>query len=182
MAQVLRRQILGGQTLFTAEALDSDWPEGFPGCRGGCTLTSDAARWSSGRLTFYEHELIFMFVTARLLSIGLAFWGAGAFLMRWFGAEVISTEHIAITLATYAASFIAMAAGVPAIFTSMRITRTLWFRSAALLMLPSLILDALTQFAFSRAYPNMSESAAGLFGGLILICCAGALVGVWVRE
>jgi hypothetical protein len=41
MAQVLRRQILGGQTLFTAEALDSDWPEGFPGCRGGCTLISD---------------------------------------------------------------------------------------------------------------------------------------------
>jgi hypothetical protein len=133
-------------------------------------------------LTFCEHEFIFMFVTARLLSIGLAFWGGGAVLLRWFGAEVISAEHIAITMATYAASFIAMAAAVPALFASMRITRALWFRSAALLMLPSLILDAFTQLAFSRAYPNMGESAAGLFGGLILMCCAGALIGVWVRE
>lgn len=121
-------------------------------------------------------------MTARLLSIGLAFWGGGAVLLRWFGAEIISADHIAVTAATYAASFIAMAAVVPALFTSMRITRALWFRSAALLMLPSLILDALTQLAFSRAYPNMNESAAGLFGGLILTCCAGALIGVWLRE
>jgi len=43
------------------------------------------------------------------------------------------------------------------------------------------VLDALASAFFPMAYPNLSEAAAGIFGGWMLICCGGGLAGLVSR-
>jgi hypothetical protein len=48
--------------------------------------------------------------------------------------------------------------------------------------MPTLVFDAFASAFFPLVYPNMPESAAGLFGGWMLWCCAGALFGLNFRR
>jgi len=40
------------------------------------------------------------------------------------------------------------------------------------------VLDTFSAAFFATVYPNIPPEAAGLFGGWILCCCGGALLGV----
>ncbi len=46
--------------------------------------------------------------------------------------------------------------------------------------LPTLLLDPFSSAFFPAVFPNMAPEVAGVFGGWMLWCCAGALVGVMI--
>ena len=49
-------------------------------------------------------------------------------------------------------------------------------------MLPTLILDPFSCAFFPSVFPNMDPAAAGIFGGLMLICCGGAVACLSVKR
>jgi hypothetical protein len=49
-------------------------------------------------------------------------------------------------------------------------------------MLPTLLLDPFSCAFFHTVFPNLDPGAAGAFGGWMLIFCAGAVAGVWVKR
>jgi hypothetical protein len=113
-----------------------------------------------------------MFV--RALLIGIAFWVGGTLTIRLAGQHLLRPDR---ALLLYLFSFILLASITPLLL------RGTDRRSAVtLLMLPTLILDALACPFFATVYPNVDPAAAGLFGGWMLICCGGAVAGVWLAR
>jgi hypothetical protein len=58
--------------------------------------------------------------------------------------------------------------------------REQWLQGAVLVALPTLLLDPFSSAFFPVLFPNMSPEVAGVFGGWMLWCCAGALIGVMI--
>ena len=116
----------------------------------------------------------------RVVALGVVLWLAGTVLLRVAG-HIVFPKSVAGTLILYVASFALFAFGVPWIFARLRIERHTWPHAALLLMLPTLIFDAFTCALFPAIFPNMAASAAGAFGGWMLICCGGAAAGVLRR-
>lgn len=52
---------------------------------------------------------------------------------------------------------------------------------AVSILLPTLLLDPFSSAFFPELFPNMSPHVAGVFGGWMLWCCAGALLGAALR-
>jgi hypothetical protein len=111
----------------------------------------------------------------RSLVAGIVLWLVGTIGIRLAGERLLHPGHPLATLILYAVSFALMAFLVPRIVRGDRAAVTL-------LMLPTLILDGLACVFFTAVYPNVDPAAAGLFGGWMLICCGGAVVGVWLRR
>jgi hypothetical protein len=44
------------------------------------------------------------------------------------------------------------------------------------------VLDPFSSVFFPFVFPNMSPAVAGVFGGWMLWCCAGALIGAMVQS
>ena len=116
----------------------------------------------------------------RVILFGVILWAAGTVLLRVAG-HIVFPNGVAGTLLLYAASFALFAFGVPWILARLRIETHAWPYAALLLMLPTLILDPFTCALFPSIFPNMAASAAGAFGGWMLICCGGAAAGVLRR-
>jgi hypothetical protein len=57
-----------------------------------------------------------------------------------------------------------------------------WLAGAVSLVLPTLLLDPFSSAFFPAVFPNIDPSAAGVFGGWMMWCCAGALAGVMIRR
>lgn len=119
-----------------------------------------------------------MFMFMRLLLAGLVLWLVGTLGIRFAGERLLHPERPLVTILLYAVSFAAMAFLVPRILSGSRDRRA----AVTLLMLPTLTLDALACAFFTTVYPNVSPAAAGLFGGWMLICCGGAVAGVWLAR
>ena len=109
----------------------------------------------------------------RALVIGIGFWLVGTISIRFGGQWLLQARF---ALALYAVSFVAFALLVP------RMLRGDRRAAVTLLMLPTLTLDALACIFFTTIYPNVDPAAAGLFGGWMLICCGGAVTGVWLTR
>lgn len=115
-----------------------------------------------------------MFMFVRALLIGIAFWLGGTLVIRFAGQHLLRPDR---ALLLYLFSFILLASITPILLKGTE------RRSAVtLLMLPTLILDALACPFFATVYPNVDPMAAGLFGGWMLICCGGAVAGVWLAR
>lgn len=114
------------------------------------------------------------------LTIGLLLWAAGTVLLRVAGHLVFPTQILG-TLLLYTASFVVFALGVPFLFARLGVPKESWPYATALLILPTLLLDPLTCALFAYVFPNMPASLAGAFGGWMLICCGGAVVGTLRR-
>jgi hypothetical protein len=115
------------------------------------------------------------------LTIGLMLWAAGTVILRVAGHRVFPAG-LTGTLILYAISFVLFAAGVPFLFTRLGVPRERWPYAAAWLILPTLLLDPLTCALFTSVFPNMPATAAGAFGGWMLICCGGAVAGTLRRT
>jgi len=57
-----------------------------------------------------------------------------------------------------------------------------WPAGAISLALPTLLLDPFSSAFFPHVFPNVLPEMAGVFGGWMLCCCAGALVGAIIPS
>jgi len=114
----------------------------------------------------------------RVFAIGLLFWAAGTFLIRFGGRGLLRPGQALSTLALYAASFVLMGVLIPRICRRLKLEPNAWFEATALLCLPTLVLDPFSALFFPRVFPNLDPAAAGAFGGWMLVCCGGAFAGV----
>ncbi len=119
---------------------------------------------------------------ATTLLIGLLLWAAGTAVLRFAGHGILHANSGGRALVLYAASFVLMALLAPGLFRALKLDRAAWFQAVALLTLPTLVLDAFSCLFFHRVFPNIAPAAAGVFGGWMLICCAAAVIGVWIAR
>jgi len=114
----------------------------------------------------------------RFFLYGLAVWLGATVALRFAGQRLLHPGDTAGTLFLFLASFPLMA------WVIRRLCRALptdqWLRGAVSFALPSLLLDPFSSAFFPFLFPNMAPAVAGVFGGWVLWCCAGALVGVMI--
>lgn len=118
----------------------------------------------------------------RAFLTGSLMWVAGTIGIRLGGKGLLQASRAPQTLILYLASFLLMALLIPRICRGLGIDRDLWFKATTALILPTLLLDPLSCVYFAAAFPNVDPGAAGVFGGWMLICCGGAVAGVWLKR
>lgn len=112
-----------------------------------------------------------------LLLYGFALWVIGTIGVRLGGQFLLRPGSVPATLVLYAVSLLAMALLTRRLCRVAGLARREWAAGAVSLALPTLLLDPLSSAFFPSVFPNVTPSAAGLFGGWMLCCCAGALLG-----
>jgi Family of unknown function (DUF5367) len=118
----------------------------------------------------------------RAFLIGFLLWMVGTILLRFGGRGILRAGRPVHTVVLYLVSFLLMAVIIPGICRRLKFTGDSRFQGAALLILPTLLLDPFSSAFFATVFPNLDPAGAGVFGGWILICCAGAVVGVWLSK
>jgi hypothetical protein len=118
----------------------------------------------------------------RAFLIGILIWIAGTATIRLWGQHLLRPGDTAWTLLLYLISFVAMLLLVPVICYWLGLEKKYWIRAAAWLILPTLILDPFSCVFFNTLFPNIAPAAAGAFGGWMLICCAGGVIGTMVKS
>ena len=115
----------------------------------------------------------------RIVIIGIALWAVGSVGIRLAGQYLLHPQSSLRTLLLYLISFLLMALLARRIFFSVGVQKDAWPQAATLLALPTLLLDPFSSAFFASVFPNVDSAAAGVFGGWMLICCAGAMAGAW---
>jgi hypothetical protein len=118
-----------------------------------------------------------MFINVRLLGWGFGLWLSGTLALRVAGAGLFRPGHWTPTLLLFAVSLPAMALLVRRLCRAAGLPREQWPVGAVSLALPTVLLDPFSCVFFARVFPNIPPEAAGLFGGWLLWCCAGVLLG-----
>jgi len=118
----------------------------------------------------------------RLLLIGLAVWTAATLALRLAGPSTLQPGNWTRTLLLFIISFAATAWFVRRLCLRFKLRREDWTGGAVSVLLPTLLLDPFSSAFFPQVFPNLAPEAAGLFGGWMLISCAGALIGVTIRS
>jgi Family of unknown function (DUF5367) len=118
----------------------------------------------------------------RLFLYGLLLWVVGTIAIRLSGQAILRPGRPLSTVILYLVSFGLMALLIPRIPRSLKIEKDSRFAAISLLILPTLLLDPFSCLLFSTIFPNVAPAAAGLFGGWMLICCAGAIAGSWLQR
>jgi hypothetical protein len=119
---------------------------------------------------------------SRLVLIGLGIWIGATLVLRVAGQHLLHPANWASTLILFAVTFPLMAWLVRQLCDGSKLPRQEWPAGAVSVLLPTLLLDPFSSAFFPVVFPNMPAEAAGLFGGWMLWCCAGALVGVTIRR
>jgi hypothetical protein len=114
----------------------------------------------------------------RLLLCGLVIWGAATAVLRLAGQHLLRPGDWQRTLILFATSFPLMAWIVRRLCRRFQLPREQWPLGAISIALPTLLLDPFSSAFFPIVFPNMATEVAGVFGGWMLCCCAGALAGV----
>ena len=114
----------------------------------------------------------------RCLLVAFLIWLFGTLALRLAGQYFLYPENMLAIALLLLASFPVMALVARRVCSDASIPREQWPAAAIFLVTPSLVLDTFSSAFFSLVYPNIPAHAAGLFGGWMLWCCAGALLGV----
>ena len=117
-----------------------------------------------------------MFLRLRVLLVGVAFWLTGTIVIRFAGHRLLVPS---LALPLYAISFVAMFLLTLRLFRALRVDA---IEGVTLLALPTLVFDPFSCLYFASLFPNVAPSAAGIFGGWMLICCGGAVAGAWAGR
>jgi uncharacterized membrane protein YoaK (UPF0700 family) len=112
----------------------------------------------------------------RLVLLGFLFWALATGLLRLAGQRILSADHWVRIVLLFAASFGLMAILIRRVCIRARLDRDQWPIAAVSLLLPTLLLDPFSSAFFPVVFPNMAPEAAGVFGGWMIVCCAGGLV------
>lgn len=118
----------------------------------------------------------------RLFMVGLAIWFAATLALRLAGQRLLHPGDWKGTLILFAVSFPLMAWVVRRLCSRFQLPRDKWLSGAVSISLPTLLLDPFSSSFFPVVFPNMAAEVAGVFGGWMLWCVAGALVGVTISE
>jgi hypothetical protein len=137
--------------------------------------------WVAFHEEIYEYEFMFN-IDTRLLLYGIGLWLAGTISLRLFGERLLHLHQSISTLILFAASFAVMAWLVRRLCTGFHLKREQWPMGAISLALPTLLLDPFSSAFFPAIFPNMAPEAAGVFGGWMLCCCAGAMAGAIFKR
>lgn len=116
------------------------------------------------------HRQIFLY--------GLGIWAVATVLLRLAGQHLLLAGDWKGPLVLFAISFPLMGLLARRICQRIQLPREQWLGGAVSLALPTLLLDPFSSALFPFAFPNMDPKVAGVFGGWMLWCCAGAMVGV----
>jgi hypothetical protein len=114
----------------------------------------------------------------QLFLYGLAIWLAATLALRVAGQHLLHPGNWKGSLLLFAISFPLMASLVRSLCSRFQLPREQWLAGAFSIALPTLLLDPFSSAFFPIFFPNMSPAVAGVFGGWIICCCAGAFVGV----
>jgi hypothetical protein len=117
----------------------------------------------------------------RLVLCGLEIWVAGTVVLRVAGQRILHPGNWTGMLILFAVSFPLMAWLVRRLCKRFRLEQGQWLAGAVSIALPTLLLDPFSSAFFPVVFPNMAPEMAGVFGGWMLWCCAGALMGVTIR-
>ena len=118
----------------------------------------------------------------RLFLFGLALWLGATIALRFGGQLLLRPGHWSATLLLFALSLTVMALLARRLCKSAQLPADRWLSGAFSLALPTLLLDPFSSAFFPVVFPNMAPEVAGTFGGWMLICCAGALLGGTFRP
>jgi len=113
----------------------------------------------------------------RLIFAGFLIWLAATFVLRWRGQYLLRPGNWKGTLILFAVTLPLMAWLIRRLCARLREEDRL--AGAVSLALPTLLLDPFSSAFFPLVFPNMSPEVAGVFGGWMLCCCAGAVLGAF---
>jgi hypothetical protein len=105
------------------------------------------------------------------LTIGFIIWLAATIALRFTGQYILHPDNPVAFVALLVVSFPLMVLITRRICAGASLPRDQW-------PAPTLVLDTFSSALFPLLYPNIPLQAAGLFGGWMQWCCAGALLGV----
>jgi Family of unknown function (DUF5367) len=117
-----------------------------------------------------------------LALVGLAFWLIGTIVLRLGGQYLLHAGAGVRTVVLLVVSFVLFAAVARLLCRLFALPQDQWLAGAVSLVMPTLVLDPFSAAFFSAVFPNIPSAAAGVFGGWMLACCAGAFAGVMVRR
>jgi hypothetical protein len=117
-----------------------------------------------------------------LFLYGLGMWIAATIALRVAGQRLLRPGDWTGMLVLFAVSFPLMAWLVRRLCSRFQLRPEQWPAGAVSVLLPTLLLDPFSSAFFPVVFPNMARELAGVFGGWMLWCCAGALVGVTIRP
>ena len=109
-------------------------------------------------------------------------WVLGTAGLRLGGQYVLRPGNVMGTLILFAISFPLMAWIARSLCAKFQLPPEQSLAGGFSLALPTLLLDPFSSAFFSTVFPNIAPDAAGVFGGWMLWCCAGALVGASLRK
>jgi hypothetical protein len=118
----------------------------------------------------------------RLLLAGLGIWAAATIALRAGGQHVLHPGDAGGTIVLFAVSLPVTAWTVRRLCRRFRLPRDQWVAGAVSALLPTLLLDPFSSAFFPAVFPNIVPEAAGLFGGWMLWCCAGGVMGAVVGR
>jgi hypothetical protein len=118
----------------------------------------------------------------RLFLCGLGIWIGAIIALRVAGQYLLHPGDWKGTLILFAVSFPLTAWIVGELCSRFQLPQEQLLAGAVSISLPTLLLDPFLSAFFPVVFPNMAPEVAGLFGGWMLWCCAGALVGVTIRK
>ena len=113
----------------------------------------------------------------RCFIAGFIIWLLATIFLRFAGQYVLQPGNYISFVALLIPSLPLMAIIARRICTGFAVPRQRWPEATIFLVTPTLVLDTFSSALFQVAYPNIQPQAAGLFGGWMLWCCAGALLG-----
>jgi Family of unknown function (DUF5367) len=118
----------------------------------------------------------------RLLRSGLVIWFAATTALRLAGQQLLRPADPFSMFILFAVSFPLMAWLVRRLCVGAHLPREQFLAGAVSIALPTLLLDPFSCVFFPLLFPNMAPQVAGVFGGWLLWCCAGAIVGALIPQ
>lgn len=107
---------------------------------------------------------------------------AATVVLRLAGQHVLHPGDWTGTIVLFAVSFPLMAWIVRSLCRRFQLRPEQWPAGAVSVLLPTLLLDPFSSAFFPVVFPNLAPELAGVFGGWMLWCCAGGLVGVTIGR
>jgi hypothetical protein len=120
--------------------------------------------------------------TRVLLGVGLAIALVAGLVFRIVGQLVLDPTNPLVVSAVFVVTVPLMWVLAVSIFRWRGLSGSEKREAAVLLVVPGMLLDAVSTALFSVVYPNMSLASAGLFGGLLLLAYATVLVAGFLSR